>query len=101
MENVSKTSCDSAGITHLAFSGENPDHLFACSADNIRLWNIETGQQLDFLGVPPKPVADFKLSVTRRQIFLTTIQTNTLKVYFKSLDSINFDESVDTVPSSD
>lgn len=43
MENVSKTSCDSAGITHLAFSGENPDHLFACSADNIRLWNIETG----------------------------------------------------------
>lgn len=73
MESITETSKDSAGITHLSFSGDNPDHLFSCSSDNIRLWNIETGQQLDHLGVPPKPVADFKVSAAKRFLFLTTI----------------------------
>lgn len=31
---------------------------------------------------------------------LSSIQKNTLSVYYQSLDNINFDESVDTIPSS-
>lgn len=42
--NISKTSCDSSPIIHIAFSGDNPEHLFACSNDNIRLWNVESNQ---------------------------------------------------------
>ena len=101
MENISKSGRDSTPISHICFSTENPDHLFACSAENIRLWNIETNQALDCLGLPPKPVADFRVSFSKRFLFLTTIQANTLTVYFSSLDNINFDESVDTVPMLD
>lgn len=42
MENITTTSKDSAGISHLSFTGDNPDHLLSCSSENIRLWNIET-----------------------------------------------------------
>lgn len=100
-ENVTKTSGDTSGILNLAFSHEHQDLLFACSQDNIRIWNIETNNQLDVMSVPPKPVADFKLSPRMRSIFLCTLQANTLSVYFSSLDALNFDETVDTVPSSD
>jgi katanin p80 WD40 repeat-containing subunit B1 len=31
MANITKTNCDTSGILHLAFSGDNPEHLFACS----------------------------------------------------------------------
>jgi hypothetical protein len=51
--------------------------------------------------VPPKPVADFTVSSLKRFIFLTTILANTLSVYCNSLECLNFDETVDTVPSSD
>lgn len=53
------------------------------------------------MSLPPKPVADFRVSFSKRFLFLTTILTNTLTVYYSSLDSLNFDESVDTVPMLD
>jgi WD40 repeat protein len=73
MESISQSATDASTITHLTFSGECPDHLFACSSENIRLWNIETNQQLDCLGVPPKPVGDMKIAPSSRFLFLTTI----------------------------
>ena len=65
MENISKSERDSSAISHICFSTDNPDHLFACSGDNIRLWNIETNQALDCLSLPPKPVADFRVSYSK------------------------------------
>lgn len=41
MDNITKTSTDSSSITHLSFDLDNPDLLYACSGENIRLWNIE------------------------------------------------------------
>lgn len=59
-------------------------------------------QQLDIVGVPPKPVADFLLAQQKRFIFLTTMHLNTLSVFIKSLDDLNFDESeCDKVPIKD
>lgn len=99
MSNITKTSFDTSGILNVQFSRENPEHLFACSQDNIKLWNIETNQVLDCLATPPKPIADFELNFDRRFLFLATIQSNNLAIYYQSFDQLNFDDSVDTVPS--
>ena len=50
--------------------------------------------------MPLKEVTDMKISYARRFLLLSAIQSNTLTVYYQSLDNINFDESVDTIPSS-
>lgn len=54
MKIITKTSMDTAAISHLTFSEQNYEYLFTASADNIRLWNIENNQQLDCISVPPK-----------------------------------------------
>lgn len=36
-----------------------------------------------------------------KSVFLSTLSLNTISVYFASLESLNFDETVDTVPTSD
>ena len=66
----------------------------------MKVWNIETNKLLDSLAVPPKPVADFGITYQKKFILLATIQSNVLSVYYNSLDNVNFDEDVDTIPSS-
>ena len=97
-QSVSQTRADSQAISHLAFSELNAEHLFAVSQDNLKVWNIENNKLLDFLSVPPKRVTDLGISYARRFLLLSCLQANTLSVYYTSLDSINFDEDVDTVP---
>lgn len=46
-------------------------------------------------------MSDFKVSDRMKSVFLSTLSLNTISVYFASLDSLNFDDSVDTVPTSD
>jgi hypothetical protein len=53
------------------------------------------------LQAPNKLVADFKVSDRMKSVFLSTLSLNTISVYFASLESLNFDETVDTVPTSD
>ena len=64
----------------------------------MKVWNIENNKLLDCLSVPPKRVTDLGISYQRRFLLLSCLQANTLSVYYTSLDSINFDEDVDTVP---
>jgi katanin p80 WD40 repeat-containing subunit B1 len=97
-QNINVTKPDVSTISHLFYSHNNPDHLYSASADNIKLWNIETNVLLDCLSVPPKTVADFKVS--SQFILLSSIHDNTLSVYYTSLEKLNFDESIDTVPTS-
>jgi hypothetical protein len=61
--------------------------------------NIENNFQLDCIQTPPKEVTDLKISYQRRYLLMSCIQSNTLSVYYQSLDHINFDETVDTIPS--
>lgn len=65
----------------------------------MKIWNVETNKLLDCLAVPPKPVADFGITYQKKFILLSCIQNNTLSVYYQSLDNVNFDEDVDTIPS--
>lgn len=86
MTNITKTNCDSARILNIAFSRDNPEHLFACSQDNIRLWNIESNQLLDCLATPPRPVADFEINYDSKFIFLATMQANNLAIYYQNFE---------------
>lgn len=62
MQNINVTKPDISSISHMFYSGTNADHLYAASADHIKLWNIENNVLLDCLSVPPKTIADFKVS---------------------------------------
>ena len=97
---INVTKPDTSKINHLLFSELNAEHLFATSGENLRVMNIENNIQLDCLSLPPKEVTDLKISYQRRYLLLSSIQKNTLSVYYQSLDNINFDETVDTIPSS-
>ena len=85
-------------MTHIQFSELNAEHIFAVSQENLKVWNIESNKLLDCLAVPPKPVADFGITYQKKFILLSCIQNNTLSVYYNSLDNVNFDEDVDTIP---
>ena len=50
--------------------------------------------------MPPKPIADFQIASAQRYLLLSSIQANTLSVYYAKLDNLNYDESVDTVPTN-
>jgi len=66
----------------------------------MKVWNVETNKLLDVLACPPtKPIADFGIAYQRRYMLLTCIQNNVLSVYYNSLDNVNFDEDVDTIPT--
>jgi WD40 repeat protein len=96
---INVTNADTSAVSHLTFSDLNAEHLFAASAQNLRVMNIENNFQLDCIQTPPKEVTDLKISYQRRYLLMSCIQSNTLSVYYQSLDHINFDETVDTIPS--
>ena len=97
---ISQTKADSSAISHLAFSEQNAEHVFAISQENLKVWNVETNKLLDCLQVPPKPVVDFGVTYQKKFVLLSCIQNNTLSVYYNSFDNINFDEDVDTIPTN-
>ena len=66
----------------------------------MKVWNVETNKLLDVLACPPtKPIADFGIAYQKRYMLLACIQNNVLSVYYNSLDNVNFDEDVDTIPT--
>lgn len=99
-QSITQTRADSSEISHIQFSGENDEHLFAVSPNHMRVWNVENNKLLDCLQCPPKPVADFNVTYHTRYMLFACILNNTLSMYYTSLKNINFDEDVDTIPSS-
>lgn len=102
--NISTTSVDSSEIMHLSFYEENADLLFAASSDHIRLWNVENNKQLDCLSLPPKTITDMKVAPDSGDsglLLVAAIQANTISMYFSHLKNINFDESIDMLPTNE
>ena len=96
------TPIDSSSITNLTFDEEkNAEYLFAASSENIKLWNIETNKLLDCLSIIPKTISDLKIANEERFLLMSAINNNTISVWYAPLESINFDESIDIIPSSD
>lgn len=93
---------DSSPITNLTFDEEkSPDYVFAASNENIKLWNIENNKLLDCISIIPKTLTDLKIANEERFLLLSAIQNNTISVWGAPLESINYDESIDIIPSSD
>lgn len=87
----------------MSFYEENADLLFAASNDHIRLWNVETNKQLDCLSLPPKNITDVKVAPDSGEsglLLVSAIQANTISMYFSHLNNLNFDESIDQVPTN-
>ena len=102
-QNISVTSVDSSEINHLDFYEENSDLLFAASNDHVRLWNVETNKQLDCLSLPPKTITDMKIAPNSGEsglLLVSAIQRETISIYFSHLKNINFDESIDMLPTN-
>lgn len=102
-KNICVTSVDSTEIRHLSFYEENADLLFAASNDNIKLWNVETNKQLDCLSLPPKNISDMKVAINSGDnglLLVAAYQKETISMYFSHLASINFDESIDMLPTN-
>jgi WD40 repeat protein len=96
------TPIDSSAITHLTFDEErNSEYLFAASSENIKLWNIENNKLLDCLSIIPKTISDLKISNEEKFILMSAISNNTISVWYTPLESMNFDETIDIIPSSD
>jgi len=101
-QNICVTSVDTSEVQHLSFYEDNADLLFAASSDNIRLWNVETCKQLDCLSLPPKTVTDMKVAPESGEsglLLVSAIQRETVSIYFSHLANINFDESIDMLPT--
>lgn len=79
----------------------NADCLFAASGENIKLWNIENNKLLDCFSVIPKTISDLKIANEERFLQVSAITNNTVSVWYAPLESINYDESIDIIPSSD
>lgn len=87
----------------MSFYDENADLLFAASNDHVRLWNVETNKQLDCLSLPPKTITDMKVAPDSGEsglLLVSAIQANTISMYFSHLNNINFDESIDMLPTN-
>lgn len=96
------TPYDSSPITNITFDPDrNPDIIFAASGENIKLWNVETNKLLDQLSIIPKSISDLKIANEERFLMMSAIQNNTISVWYAPLESINYDDSIDTVPSSE
>lgn len=94
------TPIDTSPITNLVFDQDkNADCLFAASGDNIKLWDIENNKLLDQLSIIPKSISDLKIASEERFLLMSAISSNTIQVWYAPLESINYDESIDTVPS--
>lgn len=79
----------------------NAEYLFAASSENIKLWNIENNKLLDCLSIIPKTISDLKIANEERFLLMSAIANNTISVWYAPLESINFDETIDIIPSSD
>jgi len=96
------TPIDTSAITNLTFDEErNSEYLFAASSENIKLWNIETNKLLDCLSIIPKTISDLKIANEEKFLIMSAISNNTISVWYTPLENINFDESIDIIPSSD
>ena len=96
---INITAADTSAITHLTF--EESEYVFAASNDNIKLWNIESNKLLDCLSIIPKTISDLKIANYERFLLMSAISNNTISVWYAALENINFDETIDTIPSSD
>jgi WD40 repeat protein len=92
---------DTSAITNLTFVEDNAEFLFAASSENIKLWNIETNKLLDCLSIIPKTISDLKIANYEKFLLMSAISNNTISVWYSPLESINFDETIDIIPSSD
>lgn len=96
------TQIDSSAITNLTFDEErNSEYLFAASSENIKLYNIETNKMLDCLSIIPKTISDMKIANEGRFLLMSAISNNTISVWYAPLENLNFDETIDIIPSSD
>jgi WD40 repeat protein len=96
--NINVTPIDSSAITNLTFVEDNSEFLFAASSENIKLWNIENNKLLDCLSIIPKTISDLKIANYERFLLMSAINNNTISVWYSPLESINFDETIDTIP---
>ena len=92
---------DTSPITNLTFCDDNAEYLFAASSENIKLWNIETNKMLDCLSIIPKTISDLKIANYERFLLMSAISNNTISIWYSPLENINFDETIDIIPSSD
>lgn len=101
-QSISMTPPDSSPITNMTFDPErNVDCVFAASSENIKLWNIENNKLLDQLSIIPKSISDLKIANEERFLLMSAIQNNTISVWYAPLESINYDDSIDIVPSNE
>lgn len=101
-KSINVTPIDSSPITNLTFYEEkSPDYLFAASGENIKLWNIENNKLLDCLSIIPKTISDLVIANEDRFLLMSAIQNNNIGVWYAPLESINYDETLDMIPSSD
>mmetsp|Transcript_13029 Transcript_13029/g.20217 ORF Transcript_13029/g.20217 Transcript_13029/m.20217 type:complete len:104 (+) Transcript_13029:735-1046(+) len=87
----------------MSFYEENSEILFAASKEHVRVWNIEQNKMLDQINLPPKTVSDMKVapkSGPNGLVLVPTMQKDTVTVYFSHLNSINFDENIDFIPTN-
>jgi len=56
---------------------------------------------LDCLSIIPKTISDLKVANYERFLLMSAISNNTISVFYSPLESINFDETIDIIPSSD
>ena len=94
---------DTSEIIHMSFFDQNPDLVFACSSEHVTLWNVETNKKLDVLSLPPKTITDMKIAPESGEsglLLVSAMQANTISMYFSHLSNINFDETIDIVPSN-
>lgn len=78
-----------------------PDYLFSASGENIKLWDIEKNKLLDCLSVIPKTISDLVIATENRFLLMSAITNNNISVWYAPLESINYDETIDSVPSSE
>eukprot|EP00347_Sterkiella_histriomuscorum_P009360 403341515 len=99
---INVTPQDSSPITNLTFDEDrNAEFLFAASNESIKLWNIETNKLLDCLSIIPKNISDLRIASEERFLQMSALSNNTISVWYAPLESINYDDTIDTVPSSD
>lgn len=87
----------------MSFIERDADLVFAASGDNVRLWNVETNKQLDCISLPPKQITDMKVAPDSGEsglLLVSAIQANNISMYFSHLSNINFDETIDVLPTN-
>lgn len=100
--NVSISALHSSPITNLCFDENNAEVLFASSGEHVKCWNIENNKLLDVItSVPRGGTTDLKIAAAENMLMMSTISNNTVSVFTCPLESINYDESVDVIPTQE